>query len=109
MSTFVAKQVKPFNPFYPLLIVTGLVFSLTACAYGVMTVKMLDPAGVRAIENEGPSLMQALDEHGLLIMGVELSILGVVTFLLMGTDDFWTRRADAKQARLNELAEKPVP
>ena len=90
------------------MIVTGMVFAVTACAYGVMTVKMLQPAGVRELESQGPSLMQALDQHGLMIMAVELAILGAVTFLLMGTDDYWNRRAEAKQADNDDVGETPA-
>ena len=32
---------KHVNPFYIVLVVAGLVFLLTACAYGVMAVKQL--------------------------------------------------------------------
>ena len=91
------KPVKALNPFYPLLVMAGLAFAVTACAYGVMTVKMLDPAGVEQVAAQGPSLLQTLDQHGLMIMSIELGVLAVASFLAMATDNFWTRRAEAKQ------------
>jgi hypothetical protein len=64
------------------------VFAITACAYGVMTVRGLDP---HAADEEG--LVGLMDRHGLVIMAGELVALGILTALAIGTDDFWTRRA----------------
>jgi len=80
-------QSKPTNPFYALLLVVGVVFAITACAYCVMTVRGLDP---RADE---VGLMGVLSEHGLIMLVVELVALGILTFAAIGTDDYWTRRA----------------
>ncbi len=80
---------KAANPFYVLAIVVGVTFAITACAYGVMTVRGLDPHAA----DEG-GLVGLMDQHGLAIMLVELAVLGVLTVLAIGTDDFWTRRGD---------------
>jgi hypothetical protein len=80
---------KAANPFYVLAIVAGVVFAITACAYGVMTVRGLDPHAA----DEG-GLVGLMDEYGLATMLVELAVLGVLTVLAIGTDDFWTGRTD---------------
>jgi hypothetical protein len=90
------------NPFYVLSIVAGVAFAITACAYGVMTVRGLDPHAA----DEG-GLVGLMDEHGLAIMLVELSVLGVLTVLAIGTDDFWTRRGETSS--LNSGFEKGEP
>lgn len=85
---------KVFNPFYPLLVVAGLAFAITACAYGVMTVKTLQPAGAEEVRQAGTGLLYFLDRHGLTLLLSELAALAVFTFAAIGTDDFWTRRAE---------------
>lgn len=85
-------QSKARNPFYALLVAVGVAFALTACAYGVMTVRGLDP---HATDEEG--LMGLMDRHGLAIMAVELALLAVMTGLAIGTDEYWSRRADERR------------
>jgi hypothetical protein len=84
-------QPKPVNPFYSILVVVGVTFALTATAYGVMTVRGLDPR--RADEG---GLMGLLSQHGMAIMTVELMLLGVLTFAAIGTDEYWTRKAGSR-------------
>lgn len=78
---------KTFNPFYFLLVVTGVVFCLTACTYGVLTVRGLHP---EAPESEF-GLLAWMDHYGSGLMLVELAALAVFTFAAMGTDSFWER------------------
>jgi hypothetical protein len=80
-------QAKAQNPFYLLLLPVGVLFAVTACAYGVMTVRGLDPHQVA----EG-GLLGIMRQHGLIIMVVELSLLGALTVAAIGTDDYWVRR-----------------
>jgi hypothetical protein len=86
-------QAKAANPFYALLMVVGVAFALTACAYGVMTVRGLDPH--RADEG---GLVGLMDQHGLTILVVELVLLGLLTVLAIGTDEYWTRRAGGQES-----------
>jgi uncharacterized membrane protein len=78
-------QAKAANPFYVVLLVVGVVFAITACAYGVMTVRGLDP---RLADEEG--LMALMSQHGLWIMVAELALLGVLMVAAIATDDYWT-------------------
>jgi len=82
-------QRKPFNPFYAALVVVGVAFAITACAYGVMTVRLLDP---RAADEGG--LTGLMNEHGLMMLGSELAALAVLTVAAITTDDYFVRRAE---------------
>jgi hypothetical protein len=87
------------NPFYALLVVVGVLFSLTACAYFVMALRGANPELVR----DSRGWLAALEEHGLRVLLVELAVLAVATFGAIGTDDYWTRRAKREfQERTDE-------
>ena len=99
-----AQQKKAINPFYVLLVIAGVAFALSACAYGVMAVKMLhaaNPAGAAGSTqksddslNQDGNLMEFLDQHGTTLLLVEIAILAVCTFAAIATDGFWIRRAE---------------
>lgn len=79
---------KGFNPFYALLVVVGVVFAVTATAYGVMTVRKL-----RHPQEPNPHpLIEALDEHGAYLLMGELAVLAAASVAAMATDSFWIRR-----------------
>lgn len=82
-------QKKATNPFYVLLVIVGVVFGLTACAYGVMTVKMGTAAGIA--ENANSPVIRFLNEHGLTLLAVEIGLLALTTFAAIGTDSYWTK------------------
>ena len=102
---------KPANPFYVLLVLTGILFFITASAYGVMTVKGLYPEVVETSgeENRAPGgqsgLLDWLDENGFRLLMVELVVLAIFTFAAIGTDSYWQQRrgtiaaASTKQAK----------
>jgi hypothetical protein len=85
---------KSINPFYLLLMVAGTAFALTACAYGVMSVKMLNPAGVGSESESRQFFVRFMDEHGATIMLAEIAVLAVCTVLAMATDGYWQRGAN---------------
>ncbi len=97
LARFLMKTKKPLNPFFPLLLVVGVVFAITACAYGVMTVNLLSPAQVMG-EAPERGLVAFLDHHGVTLLLSELGVLAVFTFAAIGTDDYWMRRAVAAPA-----------
>ena len=86
---------KPFNPFYALLIVVGIAFSISACAYGVMSLRAMRGGLGLAAGNRHP-LLEFLDAHGGVLLAVELGLLAVFTVGAIATDDFWTRRAERR-------------
>ncbi len=91
----VAKQTQPTNPFYVLLIVAGIAFAVTASAYGVMTLKAFSPPQSQANSAAGQQLLTFLDEHGMLLLVVELIVLGIATFGAMATDSYWQKQNEA--------------
>jgi len=94
------SEPKATNPFYILLMLVGVIFALTACAYGVMAVKMLKPAPETLDATAPLTLVTFLDRHGFRVLMAELGVLAVATFAAILTDDFWIRRAKAKAERL---------
>ena len=87
------KKRKPINPFYPLLVLVGVAFCVTACAYGVMTVKGLQPdAAQQAASISGNQFMTWLDDNGFKLMMIQLGVLAVATVAAIVTDEFWERR-----------------
>jgi hypothetical protein len=92
-----SKRNQRVNPFYILLVVAGTLFTVTACAYGVMAVRHLHaadrlrPGLARQATLTEPDIgfMQLMDEHGGRLMLVELAILGVTSLAAMGTDRYW--------------------
>ena len=82
---------KITNPFYAVLVVVGLAFAFTACAYTVMSFQNLDPHAI-----DRPGLGQLMKQHGLTILAVELGLLTLLTIAAISTDDFWSKRAEKK-------------
>ncbi len=79
------------NPFYILLVLAGIAFTVTASAYGVMTVRGLRPAS-RTTAPADQGLLDFLDHHGGKLMLAELAVLGGATVLAIGSDGFWSHR-----------------
>jgi hypothetical protein len=92
-------QKQPTNPFYVALLPVGVIFSLTACAFIVMTMRGLDPQS-----GDEAGLVGLMARHGVVIMGVELALLGLLTIAAISSDDFWLRRFEAIQRQ--ETAKK---
>ena len=101
-----AQAKKPFNPFYALLLIVGTVFAITACAYGVMTVQLMqagrstaagsglaESGASMAFPTSTSSLIEFLDVYGFQLMMWELGLLAAATVAAIGTDEFWTYRA----------------
>ncbi len=89
---------KAFNPFYVLLVVTGVLFVVTASAYGMMTLRNIEPSDRAAVEGHG--LMQFMEEHGTTALLWELGILALATVAAIGTENWW----HARRRRLREPA-----
>jgi len=93
---------KPTNPFYPAIVAIGVAFAVTACAYGVMTVRGLNPHHAQET-----GLIGLMAQHGLVIIVVELAILGVLTVSAIMSDDFWTRRFQTLERGNAEPGDQP--
>ncbi|MGE3776475.1 MAG: hypothetical protein AB7F89_04760 [Pirellulaceae bacterium] len=83
-----AKGARFGNPFYIVLVVCGVAFALTACAFFVTTLR--GAAGPDTAPAEG--LLALLDRHGLWLLIGELSILAVATVGAIALDDYGARR-----------------
>ena len=99
----VANTQKLRNPFYVLLLLAGVAFAITACAYGVMTVKRLDAYSIAKSAGDS-SFLDFVNEYGFQALMIELAVLAVTTFAAIGTDEYWMRRAAAK----DEATAEPV-
>ncbi|HQU45012.1 MAG TPA: hypothetical protein PK867_19505 [Pirellulales bacterium] len=85
-----AEKRSAINPFYVLLVVFGIAFTLTACAYVVMMLKALHPEAGPA--PQGGSLLDFVDRHGTALLTAELLLLALSTVGAISTDRYWMRR-----------------
>lgn len=82
------------NPFYLLLVVVGVLFFVTAFAYGLMTL-----AATRGKMPEESGLFAFLDRHGAVLLSGELGVLALATAGAMRLDARRQRRADFARDR----------
>ena len=86
------------NPFYALALVFGLLFTLTACADGVLMLRS-NRAGLPHRGEPGYELLNLLDRHGTEIFVGELVGLGICTVAAIRLDHVRDRREYAKRVR----------
>jgi hypothetical protein len=87
-----AGRASPYrNPFYSILIATGVAFVVTALAY------LVSPTVIEGARSErrqdSPALARWLDRQGPTALGVELVAMLVAGVAAMATDSFFTARA----------------
>lgn len=87
------KSKKFSNPFYGLLLVAGMLFVVTAVAYGVMYLQMVRGAEATSVSAADHPLLVWLEQHGNTALIIELVLLAVGTIGAIGTDDYWQQRA----------------
>ena len=87
------------NPFYSLLLAAGIIFAVTATAYGVMAFREARPPAtgttITATTSAHP-LLAWMSEHGETALMTELAFLAAFTFGAIGTDDYWQRRTASR-------------
>jgi hypothetical protein len=88
---------KTFNPFYVLLIPAGLVFAVTAFAYGYMAFQAVNAIRAEAGAHAGHPLFQWLRAHGDAALLIELALLAVLTVAAIATDKLWERAAQERK------------
>jgi hypothetical protein len=91
-----ASPKKRVNPFYPLLVLVGLIFACTACGYGALMVNVLQPERAALIREEGLGFLGWMDRYGMWIMSIELGLLALLTFAAIGTDEYWSGNAESQ-------------
>ena len=82
---------KSLNPFYILLIPVGLVFVVTAFAYGFMAFQAVNAVRAEAGRHAGHPLFQWLRVYGDMALLVELAVLAVLTVGAIATDRYWDK------------------
>ena len=89
------------NPFYVLLVVTGLAFAITACGFGVMTFtdvhgpELLDASQQESVGRmANHPLFEFLDKHGTKTMLIELAVLALATVGCIATDSWLESRQE---------------
>lgn len=87
-----ATRKNAANPFYSVLLIVGIAFALTACAYGVMTVQRMEPGRVTTGSAAGTWVIGFMDDHGATTMTVELVVMAIATLAAIGTDRIRARR-----------------
>lgn len=93
------KQRKTFNPFYSLLVVLGVGFVITACAFGLVLLRSNRPLDALRAGNAQNPLLLLMQRHGQTILFVELGVLLVATVGCIATDDYWERRSAARHGQ----------
>lgn len=89
---------KSFNPFYVLLIPTGLVFVVTAFAYGFMAFQAVNAVRAEAGRHMGHPLFQWLRTYGNTALLIELTVLAVLTVGAIVTDRWWDKSERERDA-----------
>jgi hypothetical protein len=75
------------NPFYAIVLLAGVAFTLTACAYGWMTyLSTRRPTSATSAAASQSSLLPILREHGTQLMAGELVVLAIATLAAFATD-----------------------
>jgi hypothetical protein len=93
---------KRRNPFYMLLVPTGLAFVVTAFAYGFMAFQQVNATRADAALHVSHPLFQWLRVHGDAALLAELAVLAVATFAAIGVDS-WRADDDNGEASPTEL------
>jgi uncharacterized membrane protein len=74
------------NPFYALLVVVGVLFVITAFAYGFMAFQSLHASPADIARHEDHPLWNWLRTYGTAAVLTELAVLGGLSFAAMLTD-----------------------
>jgi hypothetical protein len=82
---------KTFNPFYVLLIPAGLIFVVTAFAYGYMAFQAVNAVRAEAGRHLDHPLFQWLRVHGNTALLIQLAVLAVLTVGAIATDRYWDK------------------
>ena len=92
-----AHRKEPINPFYIILVVVGVVFVVTACAFTLLLLAQNRTTTSGAFSGSSP-LMEFLREHGMMLMAAEIVVLGLASAGAMWLD---SRRSRHDLANVN--------
>jgi hypothetical protein len=94
-----AKPKEPINPFYVLSAVVGVAFTITACAYLVLMWRTNEGKSLASDAAGVHPLMNLLDQHGLVILLVEVLLIGIVSIAAIVLDHFRGKRLAREKER----------
>ena len=77
---------KPTKPVHALLLVMSLVFTITACAYGMMAVRTMHPDHAVMGADDNRVLTRTLDRYGAQVLLGELFVLAVLVAAAIGIE-----------------------
>ena len=92
------EEKKSANLFYLALVVLGVLFAVTASAYGVMMLVSIREGGMAMTGTplvEQHPMMKFMDQYGFQLMLWEIGLLSVATVLAITTDTLRERRAES--------------
>lgn len=89
---------KSLNPFYLLLVPAGLVFVVTAFAYGIMAFRAVNAVRAQAGLHADHPLNQWLRAHGDAALLIELAVLAFLTVAAIATDRLWDRASQERNS-----------
>ena len=101
----VPRAKQPINPFYVLTAVAGVIFTITACGYGLLMLRANRAAmatGSESLAADGAHpLLSVLDQHGILILAVEVGILAVASVAAIALDHYRGKRIASQSENAN--------
>ena len=101
---------KTFNPFYVLLMLFGTAFVITASSYVLMCLRQQRTSPYASVtlpsETQATEFDALLEENGLTMMLIELSLLAGASIAAMATDSYWERRAAENSAARHDDADR---
>lgn len=80
------SQKRRHHPLYLLVGALGVLFTVTACAYGVMSFRDLRGGGAYSAAEHDAGLMRLLRERGGVILAGEIAALAVASVAAMASD-----------------------
>ena len=86
------------HPLYYLVGVLGVAFTVTACAYGVMSFRS-DRGGDMYSRATNAGLMSLMREHGGTVLGVEIIALAVASVAAIAADGRAARRLEGESSQ----------
>lgn len=109
----VARSKEPINLFYVMTALAGVAFTITACGYGLLmlranraaTSQISDPL---ATSEAVHPWMNLLDQHGILILAIEVGLLAVASVAAIVLDHYRGRR-NASRTHLETKENRSSP
>jgi hypothetical protein len=87
------------NPLYGIVVIVGVLFTVTAFAYGVMAYREIGiPLESGSSELKSPTnsvLTEFMDKNGVQLMGWEVVLLAIASVLAMWSDKYWSAAGHA--------------